>query len=550
MALNEGDSHTTTPADNDQWLSFKYMRFARMENAVLEKLFLLILMLWINCFYPCVAAAPNDLLQGGWYNLDPYQYLSVPGDQATLTGFDVEIQKILFKKLGYKLHIAPVPWKQHLESLKTGEIDYAMGAFYSEERALFSHISIPYRFEENSLFRIRDSPKFRNTPFDMPSFLKKIKKEQLKVGVIEGYRYASEALNQFINDPSNARLLIKSATDNQNLALLLAGEIEGFLADRIVGATIIWREKAGNHVVEERLDSKAPIHLLLSKKSFTPRQAELTNAAIRQLKDSPEFIQVVSGYLYPVLLLETTDSVWFSVMQQLGIIAFALSGLTLAYRYHATLLGTFLLALLPSFGGGILRDILLGRFPVFFLSARLYMLTLLVIVLGGFALMRVGKKLLQHNFFKTHRVSYKTSQRFFDTLLTVTDAIGLAVFTITGILVSLILKADPLWLWGPFFAFLTGAGGGILRDIILKQARVEALHGNLYGEIPIVWGTGLSLYLTYTVYDVDPLKIKLSVMITLFLIFMTRVLVYAYDIPNLFFSKAPPVNPDKKRPVP
>ncbi|MGL4371528.1 MAG: TRIC cation channel family protein, partial [Alphaproteobacteria bacterium] len=85
-------------------------------------------------------------------------------------------------------------------------------------------------------------------------------------------------------------------------------------------------------------------------------------------------------------------------------------------------------------------------------------------------------------------MSKKNSQTFFDTVLTITDAIGLSVFTISGILMSLILKADPLWLWGPFFAFLTGAGGGILRDIILKKARVEALHGNLYGEIPIVWG--------------------------------------------------------------
>ncbi|MGL4371972.1 MAG: hypothetical protein ACRCTK_04900, partial [Alphaproteobacteria bacterium] len=85
------------------------------------------------------------------------------------------------------------------------------------------------------------------------------------------------------------------------------------------------------------------------------------------------------------------------------------------------------------------------------------------------------------------------------------------------------------------------------RDIILKKARVEALHGNLYGEIPIVWGAGLSLYLTYTVYDVDPLKIKLSVIITLLLIFVTHLLVYAYNIPNLFFSKEPLLNPDKKR---
>ncbi|MGL5720772.1 MAG: TRIC cation channel family protein [Alphaproteobacteria bacterium] len=514
---------------------------------MLKKTFCLMLLLWMSCTYPWAVATTNDLLQGGWYNLDPYQYLSVPGDQNTLTGFDIEIQKILFKKLGYKFHINPVPWKQHLESLKTGEIDYATGAFYSEERSNFSYISIPYRFEENSLFRLRDSLNFKNTPFDIPSFLKKIKKERLKLGVVEGYRYANEALNRFINDPSNALLLVKSETDNQNLRFLLAGEIDGFLADRIVGATILWREKSGNQIIEERLDSKAPIHMLLSKKSFTKQEAELINTAIQQLKESPEFIQVVSGYLYPVLLLETTDSIWFSVMQQIGIIAFALSGLTLAYRYHTTLLGAFILALLPSFGGGILRDILSGRLPVSFLSTKRYMLTLITIVLVGFSLVKMSEKFLESNYFKKYGGSKKISHTFFDKLLMVTDAIGLSIFTISGILVCLILKAEPLWLWGPFFAFLTGAGGGILRDIILKKARVEALHGNLYGEIPIVWGAGLSLYLTYTVYDVDPLKIKLSVIITLLFIFVTRLLVYAYNIPNLFFSKESLSNPDKKR---
>ncbi|MGL5785187.1 MAG: TRIC cation channel family protein [Alphaproteobacteria bacterium] len=513
---------------------------------MLKKTFFLMMLVWVSCTYLLAAASTNRLLQGGWYNLDPYQYLSVPGDSNTLTGFDVEIQKILFGKLGYKFHINPVPWKQHLESLKTGEVDYATGAFYSEERAIFSYISTPYRFEENSLFRLRDNRKFKNTPSDIPSFLKKIQKEKLKLGVVEGYRYANEALNQFINDPSNASLLIKSETDNQNLRLLLAGDIDGFLADRIVGATILWREKPGSEIVEERLDSKAPIHMLLSKKSFTKQEAETVNSAIRQLKESPEFIWVVSGYLYPVLLLETTDSIWFSVMQQIGIIAFAISGLTLAHRYHTTLLGAFILALLPSFGGGILRDILLGRLPVSFLSARRYMLTLLTIVLGGFILIRLGKKLFQSNLLKRYGANAKISQTFFDTVLTITDAIGLSVFTISGILMSLILKADPLWLWGPFFAFLTGAGGGILRDIILKKARVEALHGNLYGEIPIVWGTGLSLYLTYTVYDVDPLKIKLSVIITLLLVFATRILVCAYNVPNLFFSKAPFLSQGKK----
>src|SRR3546814_19816073 len=70
-------------------------------------------------------------------------------------------------------------------------------------------------------------------------------------------------------------------------------------------------------------------------------------------------------------------------------------------------------------------------------------------------------------------------------ILTICDAMGLSAFTITGIVVSVMAKVTPLWLWGAFYAFLTGAGGGILRDLISGSKDVVSLRGGIYPEIAI-----------------------------------------------------------------
>jgi polar amino acid transport system substrate-binding protein len=517
--------------NNINWRDCPYMR----HIIVLISLFFLQVQ---NVFSQSEVMGPdstttNRVLKGGWYHWDPYQYLKVPGDNASLTGLDVELEKLIMQKAGFpNIKISLVSWKQHQEDLKNGTKDFAMGAFYSEERAKVDYISEPYRYEENSLYVLRkDISKHIYT--NAKEFLKYIKDQKLKIGVVDGYRYASDDINNFIANPANKDNIVPSPTDNENLSLLLNGKVDGFLADRIVGATIIWREKIGRQVSEKRLDVKAPIYMLLSKKSITPEEFKKINTAITQLKDSPEYVRTVAWYLYPILLLETTDSEWFSVIEIIGMIAFALSGLVVGYRCGASLFGTFILCLLPSFGGGVLRDVVFGRFPVWFMAAKQYLILVIVIAIIGFFGMRLYTKyghvirnLIPKNHFNPTKI--------FDVLLEITDAAGLAAFTVTGVLVSLIVKADPLWLWGPFFAFLTGAGGGAIRDLFVKEHKVTIITGGLYAESAIFWGLMLSLYLTFTASDVDPQKIEIAVISTIVLGFLGRVLIYFYKIPNIY----------------
>ena len=73
-------------------------------------------------------------------------------------------------------------------------------------------------------------------------------------------------------------------------------------------------------------------------------------------------------------------------------------------------------------------------------------------------------------------------------ILEISDAIGLSTFTVIGVMVAVEQHCEPLWLWGPVFAALTGAGGGILRDVLRAQADIPTLKGSLYPEIAILWG--------------------------------------------------------------
>lgn len=103
-------------------------------------------------------------------------------------------------------------------------------------------------------------------------------------------------------------------------------------------------------------------------------------------------------------------------------------------------------------------------------------------------------------------------------------------------MVSLLAKANPLWLWGPFFAFVTGAGGGILRDMLSKKRYIEALEGEFYGEIAIIWGFFLSVYILLSTKQAQPEYIEYAVVVTILGVFISRLLVHYMHLPNLTFK--------------
>ncbi len=131
----------------------------------------------------------------------------------------------------------------------------------------------------------------------------------------------------------------------------------------------------------------------------------------------------------------------------LAIAVFAASGALVASRKRLDAVGFVLIAVVTGFGGGTVRDLLLGRTPVFWLKAP--------------GLLAVCAAVGVAVFFCAHRLESR-----FRALLWA-DAVGLALYAVTGAETALTAGADP---WAAvLLGTVTATFGGILRDILCNE---------------------------------------------------------------------------------
>ncbi len=120
------------------------------------------------------------------------------------------------------------------------------------------------------------------------------------------------------------------------------------------------------------------------------------------------------------------------------------------------LFGIIVIALAASLGGGSLRDMLLDR-PVFWIADQIYLLVALCAATAVFFLARW----------------WKMPMRSFLLL----DAMGLALFSLTGTQAALILDASLLV--ASFMGVITGVMGGVFRDVLCNEEPL-VFKGPLY----------------------------------------------------------------------
>lgn len=479
-------------------------------------------------------------LKNGWYLWDPYQYVEGGEGFRNLTGLDVQLVKAIAKKAGYNVFYEEVSWKQHLDDIKTGKRDFAAGATWTEERAEFAYYSAPYRREENSLY-VRRGELTKYNFGDVQKSLNSIKEKNLRISVVDGFIYADPLINEFIKDPQNQKNIIKTQNDMESVDNLLNGRVDAFFADRLVTSTIAWRMSTRDKIEEHYLGIGVDIHLIFSKTTTSPKMVEDFNNAITEIKKTGEYGHIVKGYLLPVLLLQTIDRPWFLIIDIIGTIAFAISGLIVAYHERTTLFGALIFAALPSVGGGIVRDIIVDRKPIGILSNPIYAILILSVVLIGYAFTHflypfIVRKFMNNNE-KNHTNKSKINISTADRFLVIFDALGQAAFTISGVVVAVVTKSDPLWIWGPAFGALTGAGGGILRDLLRSDNYIYALKGAFYAEVSLIWGFIMAIFLIWQEERADPNFIFYLVVISVIGCFFTRVLTMKLNFHGAMFGE-------------
>jgi len=161
----------------------------------------------------------------------------------------------------------------------------------------------------------------------------------------------------------------------------------------------------------------------------------------------------------------------WDIFNIIGTIAFATSGAIVAMEEEYDILGVYILGLVTAFGGGAIRNLLIGV-PVSALWDQGPLFFTAIIVM---TLVFVFPSMVLNQWKKWG---------------TFTDAIGLSAFAIQGALyatemnhpISAIIVA----------ALLTGSGGGMVRDLLARRKPL-VLHGEIYGVWAMLAGLLIGL---------------------------------------------------------
>lgn len=178
----------------------------------------------------------------------------------------------------------------------------------------------------------------------------------------------------------------------------------------------------------------------------------------------------------PVTLLVIFDLV--------GTIAFAISGAFVGIHKKMDIFGVNVLAVTTACGGGLMRDIIMGHFPPRMFQNPFYALTAFVVANVVFILAY------------RHKHMPKGVAPVYDRMLFWFDTLGLAAFTVDGVIAGV----DAEFYDNPFLicflGFLTGVGGGALRDIMANQTP-DIFRKHIYAVASIAGG--ILMVVVYTI---------------------------------------------------
>lgn len=173
-----------------------------------------------------------------------------------------------------------------------------------------------------------------------------------------------------------------------------------------------------------------------------------------------------------------------------------------AHRAEMDAFGATVLAIATGMGGGTLRDLFLGNTPVFWINDLRYISVAIPVALLGFLL--------------ASRIPSGNGQRL--TVLLHLDAVGLALFTLTGVQVALGFDVHPLM--AIVLGCITGTAGGMIRDLLCNMTP-SLLKEDLYATISLAGG-GIYLTLLPTIGETPALAISFGAMLIARIVVLAR----------------------------
>lgn len=190
-----------------------------------------------------------------------------------------------------------------------------------------------------------------------------------------------------------------------------------------------------------------------------------------------------------------------------GSFVFAISGALTAIKKKLDPFGILIVSFITAVGGGTLRDMLLAERDVFWL----YETKIIYAVLAGAIIAMILKSKLD----------------FFNKPMFFYDAVGLGLFTITGVQIGIDAKLEPIICI--LLGTITGVFGGVIRDVVVNRIPV-VFKKEIYATASIFGGI---LYLVLIKLEVQNPYLQIIPIIAIITI---RVLAVTFKIslPNIY----------------
>jgi uncharacterized membrane protein YeiH len=161
--------------------------------------------------------------------------------------------------------------------------------------------------------------------------------------------------------------------------------------------------------------------------------------------------------------VDPTDVI--AIADRIGIVAFAFSGVEVGVRRRLDVFGLLVMGVVTATGGGLMRDVILGRLPY-------------VLDRPDYLLLAAGAALLSIPLVTRRGRGLRGG-------LAAADAVGLGAFAAAGAAAA--IRADLALPAVVVIAMLTATGGGIMRDLLadrvplVLRAEVNATAAGLGG---------------------------------------------------------------------